>query len=132
MKFNCKILDQKIIDDLIDVELSGASGFLWKQFGQFLIVSSKHFSEIQSSISKSDYDSAIVSIHKLGGLCGTLGALKASRDCRDIEVKIKIQSNVRLVPELESLARNLDDAKGEVQVFLSDLARSPIIPRKQS
>jgi len=119
MTFICRILDQKVVDDLLAVEARGVKGFVHKHFSKYLLASSEHLIDVQQSIKKNDFISARETVHKLGGLSGTLGVLTVHRLCHSMEIKLSNERIVDLRDDVDNLSRLLEEAKGEVESLIA-------------
>ena len=85
MKFKCKYLEQKIIDDLFHMESQGAKGFIARQSKRFLEELPTRMTGIEIGIKFKDFDSIRYHSHKLNGLSGLLGAY----EIRDITILLE-------------------------------------------
>jgi hypothetical protein len=66
--------DSAVVEDLVGLELSGASKFFSKQAEGFAKRAALHLTDIEACLQRGDSAGVAEQLHKFGGYCGMLGA----------------------------------------------------------
>ena len=120
VKFECAVLNQLVVDDLLEIENMGARGFIKKQYSRYLESIRSIFGEFESLRMSETRDLLIEKVHQFGGFSATLGIKSVQAECQRVEIYLSECSSTDL-RELDffPMRKLVDQAVLEIQKLIA-------------